>query len=498
MQVGGTEAQDDNSERRARLALAVWRAKTELFALWARLLLGFLMLAVYVTAPKPADAGPAALSTFFVIIFFVAAAAVRIASHAARRFERSATLLSPLIDFALLGVLIDSYQRIYSGGAALSLHAPTFSFYLVFIAMHGMRLDWRHSAFAGICAIASWCAVAAAALYRSGADSITHEYAEYALGGKILIGAEIERLISLAIATAAACLAGRRAEVLSQRLMAIGTAVEREKAAAEREYLIRAKAAADRANELKSEFLAKMSHELRTPLNGVLGFADVIDWKATDPEIKANVEVIRSSGHSLLKLINQILEASSLNSDAAAFANEPYNLRGLICDVVDEYAPRAKARGLFMRLELDELFPGAAHGDEARLFIAISAVLDNAVKFTEAGEIIVSGTRNGDAAGDEFAILSVRDTGIGIAEKDLQRIFDQFEQADNSFSRHYDGAGLGLSISRSIVRAHGGDIDASSSLGAGATFTIRLPVSGKLCDRPERRRRMPGSAAPQS
>lgn len=474
----GENAQHKKTASGVASTIESWRRRTESYALWARLVLGAGMLSVYLIAPKPTDVVPATTLTLSIIILYIGFATVRIALHAARRFERPATVISPVLDFALLGFLVDSYQRIYSGGPALSLHSPTFAFFLVFIALHGMRLDWRHSLFAGLCAMTSWAALFAFGLARGGADIVTHEYSEYVAGGKILVGAEVERLIALAVMTAAVSFTAHRAQLLSVKLMKIGADAERAKAAAEREFLLKAKAAADRESELKSQFLAKMSHELRTPLNGVLGFADILDAEISDPVLKQRIEIIRTSGQSLLGLINQILEASRLNSDDAKLAHEPFNLARLVHSVAKEFEPRARAKGLAWRVSVNSDFPRDAIGDGPRLFMAIAAVLDNAVKFTDSGEVSLAGRRETPPAGGTIAVIEVRDTGVGFPQSDHERIFNLFEQADNSTTRNFDGAGLGLSISRRIIEAMGGSITPKSSPGAGAIFTIRLPIDG--------------------
>jgi signal transduction histidine kinase len=474
----GANAQDQETAGGVALTIQSWRRRTESYALWARLALGAGMLSVYLIAPKPIDVASATTLTLSLIVLYIGFAIIRIALHAARRFERPATVISPVLDFALLGFLVDSYQRIYSGGPALSLHSPTFGFFLVFIALHGMRLDWRHSLFAGLCAMSSWAALFAFGLARGGDAILTHEYSEYVAGGKILVGAEVERLIALAVMTAAVSFTAHRAQLLSVKLMKIGADAERAKTAAERDFLLRAKAAADRESELKSQFLAKMSHELRTPLNGVLGFADILDAEISDSALKQRIEIIRSSGQSLLSLINQILEASRLNSRDAAISNEPFNLRRLVHGVADEFEPKARAKGLAWRVLLDGDFPRDAIGDGPRLFMAVAAVLDNAVKFTESGEVSIAGRREMSPDRGVIAVMEIRDTGVGFPQSDHERIFNLFEQADNSTTRKFDGAGLGLSISRRIIEAMGGSITPKSSPGAGSVFTIRLPVRG--------------------
>lgn len=458
--------------------VAAWRRRTENFAIAARLILSLLILTVYLLAPRPTDAGERGNATLIIILSYVGFALFRMTARAAKRFDRAATTASVPIDFLLLGCLIDSYQAVYGGGAALSLHSPSFAFYFVFIALHSMRLDWRTTLAAGASAMASWGGVVAAALLRSDAAEITHQYSEFALSGAILIGAEVERFIALAVMTAAASLTAHSADVLMRRLVEIGVRAEREKARAEADLLTRARDAAERASEMKSQFLAKMSHELRTPLNGVLGFADVLAGSLLDEAQRRHASMIRSSGESLLGLIDDILEVTTLQSNAFSLAREPFYPARLFAEIGEECRRKAAGKRLDCRIDIAADFPAQAIGDSARLRKAIAAVCDNAVKFTPAGEIDFRAHVERVAEKGIIAHVVVRDTGIGIAEADQRRIFEFFEQADNSGTRAFDGAGLGLAVSKRIIDAMGGRIDLRSLPGSGTSVRIDIPLTG--------------------
>lgn len=464
------------SEGEIGAAVIAWRRRTEVFAIATRAALSLLILVVYLLAPRPTDIDSAGLATLIIILLYVAFALFRIAFHVTKRFDAVAAAVSIPIDFALLGFLIDSYQRAYGGGASLSLHAPSFAFYFVFIALHGMRLDWRHALAAGVCAALSWASVVALAIVRNDGVPITHEYAEFAKSGAILIGAEVERLIAICVMTAAVALTAHRSEALLLRLIRMGVRAERERARSATDLLTQAKEAAERANALKSQFLAKMSHELRTPLNGVLGFADVLAESPLSEDQRRYVSTIRTSGESLLSLINAILDVTSLEARRIVLAREPFRPAQLTADIGRACAEEAARKGLSCRTENLGGVPEWAVGDEPRLRKALSAICDNAVKFTRSGGIVVRASGAPGGAERVVVAFEVEDTGVGVAESDLARIFDLFEQADNTSVRAFDGAGLGLAISNRLIDAMGGRISVQSALGKGSTFRVEVPL----------------------
>jgi signal transduction histidine kinase len=234
------------------------------------------------------------------------------------------------------------------------------------------------------------------------------------------------------------------------------------------------------ASEHKSQFLANMSHELRTPLNAVLGYAELLaDGLYGDMPDKA-VEVlerIQSNGKQLLGLINDVLDISKIEAGQLTLSLDDYSVENMVQAVVTATESLARPKGIDLKTDIPAQLP-MGRGDERRLTQVLTNLVSNAIKFTDTGYVEV-GVR---AADDAFRI-AVKDTGPGIAEKDQAKIFEEFQQVDNSSTRNKGGTGLGLSISRRLVRMHGGRIDLHSTLGVGSTFTIIVPVRVEQQDR---------------
>ena len=236
-----------------------------------------------------------------------------------------------------------------------------------------------------------------------------------------------------------------------------------------------AKETAEAASRAKSDFLANMSHEIRTPMNGVVGMASLLLDTPLTPRQREMAQVIVSSGDNLLKIINDVLDFSRLEAGKLKIVSEPFDLRSAIEDVATLLNLRIQEKGLelFVRYQPDlgERFIG----DAGRLRQVVTNLLGNAVKFTDEGHIVVdiSGRRRGEIAEIDIA---VKDTGCGIPEDKLLAIFEEFEQVDTSAARRFDGAGLGLAISKGIVDAMDGVIGAESEIGVGSTFRVRLSL----------------------
>jgi signal transduction histidine kinase len=234
------------------------------------------------------------------------------------------------------------------------------------------------------------------------------------------------------------------------------------------------------ASEHKSQFLANMSHELRTPLNAVLGYAELLaDGLYGDMPEKA-VEVlerIQSNGKQLLGLINDVLDISKIEAGQLTLSLDEYSVETMVQSVVSATESLARPKGIDLKTDIPAQLP-LGRGDERRLTQVLTNLVSNAIKFTDTGYVEV-GVRLSD---DAFRI-AVKDTGPGIAEKDQAKIFEEFQQVDNSSTRNKGGTGLGLSISRRLVRMHGGRIDLHSTLGVGSTFTIIVPVRVEQQDR---------------
>lgn len=229
----------------------------------------------------------------------------------------------------------------------------------------------------------------------------------------------------------------------------------------------------ERASRHKSQFLANMSHELRTPMNAILGYtALILDNIYGDvPErIREILTRVDRSGHHLLGLINDVLDLSKIEAGLLNLSLGDYSLREVVQTVAADMEPLAAEKKLALRIAAPADLP-RAKGDEGRITQVLLNLVGNAIKFTEAGEIRVE-----VGMADAEFLIAVADTGPGIAASDQQRIFEEFQQADDSDSRTKGGTGLGLSIAKRIIELHGGSIAVESRVGEGSTFRVRLPV----------------------
>jgi PAS domain S-box-containing protein len=230
---------------------------------------------------------------------------------------------------------------------------------------------------------------------------------------------------------------------------------------------------AEAANRAKSHFLAMVSHEIRTPLNGILGMADLLADTTLTAEQAAYVKAVKTSGDTLLALIEEILDFSKIEAGRIDFSARPFTLAAFVEEAAELLGPRAQAKGLEIGCFVDERLPREVVGDAARLRQVLFNLAGNAIKFTEKGgvTIIVEPGERPDAV-----TLAVSDTGIGIAADDQARIFLEFEQGDGGSTRRFSGTGLGLAISKRIIESMGGSIALDSRPGAGATFRITVPL----------------------
>ncbi|OEZ56211.1 autoinducer 2 sensor kinase/phosphatase LuxQ [Janthinobacterium sp. HH100] len=229
---------------------------------------------------------------------------------------------------------------------------------------------------------------------------------------------------------------------------------------------------AESANRAKSVFLANMSHELRTPLNSVIGFSQMMaDSSSMFEEEKHNLAIINRAGHHLLTLINDILELSKIEAGRMQLQAGPVDLNGLLDEVLEMVRMRSGDQGIALRLERDGV-PPLVRLDGAKLRQVLLNLLSNALKFIEQGSVTLSLSCQADGDGQMALAFAVRDTGSGIAEEDLERIFEPFVQADSAVAQA--GTGLGLTISREFVRLMGGELRVESTLGAGSRFSFEL------------------------
>ncbi|HEX2829612.1 MAG TPA: HAMP domain-containing sensor histidine kinase [Burkholderiales bacterium] len=238
----------------------------------------------------------------------------------------------------------------------------------------------------------------------------------------------------------------------------------------------KAKEEAERSNEAKSVFLAKMNHLMRTPLNAVIGYSEILreDAEALNNESQMrDLERINSAGRHLLALVTDVLDVGKIASNDVELVLRPVDLAGLVDDVASTCRSLVTVnRNEFIVDKGDDL--GTVFTDETRLRQIVFNLLSNAGKFTSKGVVTLGVSR----AADTF-VISVKDTGIGISRDNIEKLFTDFSQADASTSTKYGGTGLGLALSRSLCHLMGGEISVESDVGRGSTFTVRLPVEAR-------------------
>ncbi|HQI20884.1 MAG TPA: ATP-binding protein, partial [Leptospiraceae bacterium] len=230
---------------------------------------------------------------------------------------------------------------------------------------------------------------------------------------------------------------------------------------------------AEFSNRMKSEFLAIMSHEIRTPMSGVIGLTSILGKTELKEDQREILHLIQRSGGALMKIINDILDLSRLDADKVLLDESVFDLREIFTDTMDLLKPAAQEKDLGFLLELDASLPAKVKGDPARLRQVLLNLIGNALKFTETGSILIAVKRIYDR--DLRILVSISDTGIGIAPEKLEYLFEPFSQVDVSISRNYGGTGLGLAISKKLVNTMGGTIGVESRPGAGSRFFLELP-----------------------
>ena len=248
------------------------------------------------------------------------------------------------------------------------------------------------------------------------------------------------------------------------------------------EEIKRIRMQAEQANEAKSEFLANMSHEIRTPMNAIVGLSDIIMEESKGRKVYSYACDIKSASRNLLALINDILDLSKVEAGKMELVNADYHIKNVTDEVINMMDGAASKRGILLKCEYDMSIPCKYYGDEGRIRQIFINLLNNGLKFTKEGYVKLSvGGRPGEDADTEILHIEVRDTGCGIKEEDLGKIFENFSQVDAKRNRAVEGTGLGLSITRHLVELMKGTIRVESVYGEGTVFILDIPQ--KIVDR---------------
>ncbi|MCI5500688.1 MAG: ATP-binding protein [Lachnospiraceae bacterium] len=240
------------------------------------------------------------------------------------------------------------------------------------------------------------------------------------------------------------------------------------------ELLLREKEAAEKASAAKSSFLANMSHEIRTPINVILGMDEIILRESNEESTIENAGNIQNAGKMLLSLINDLLDFSKIESGKFEIVLVNYQLSSLLNDVVNMISYRAVAKNLDFRINVNENIPSGLIGDEVRVRQIITNLLTNAVKYTDEGYVLFDVDYKEDGTGISL-IISVSDTGRGIREEDIDKLFDSFQRVDEKVNCNIEGTGLGLAITKNLVTMMHGEISVESEFGKGSVFKVKIP-----------------------
>jgi PAS domain S-box-containing protein len=255
----------------------------------------------------------------------------------------------------------------------------------------------------------------------------------------------------------------------------LGSALDITDRIATEKELISAKKIAEESVVLKETFLANMSHEIRTPMNAIIGFTDILSKRNLGEQEKQFIETIKSSGETLLRIINDILDASKIEANMMAFEEHPLSIRELFKSLDAMLSAKAKEKNIQISFETDSAIPNTLLGDPTRLTQILINLIGNAIKFTLKGSVNVSAKVINNNNEKWWLEFHIKDSGIGIPADTLQHIFERFRQAESQTTRKYGGTGLGLSIAKQLVELQGGQMFIESVVNLGSVFSFTLP-----------------------